>query len=475
MKRRRDSRGLDARTRRAGRPRPQVAMLAEAAPRMITNLRHACTVLRDVCPVMQTARRSCHTMVLMRTEYELRPIAPDEVSVFMHRVETSFGVVPTDEAVSRETASFDCDRSLAVIDDGAIVGTAGAILTELTLPGLQTLPAAAVGYVTVFPTHRRRGLMRRMMARQLDDIRERGEPLAILYASESAIYSRFGYGMATDTASYAIRTDRAQFTRPVDYCGSVSLVEHEKARLLLPAAHEAARLRQPGAIKDANSWWEAFFDVPKESRTGDKSRFYTVALSESGEPEGYAVYGVKHEWPGSVPDNTVEIRRVVSSNDRARAALWDFLLRLDLVGTVKVASGPLDEPLRWWLKDSRRLRIEHRSDGLWVRIVDVCAALSARRYLVSGSLVLDVRDSFRPEFSGRFRLEGSPEGAECAPTRLAADLALEVEDLGSIYLGGHSPSMLARAGRIREETPGALLRATAMFAGDRLPWCLTMF
>ena len=387
----------------------------------------------------------------------------------------AFGVIPSAEAIERSKAGFEIDRSLAVFDGGMLVGTAGAISTELTLPGLTTLPVAAVAFVSVSPTHRRRGFLRRMMSRQLEDIRDRGESLAILHASESSIYGRFGYGMATENVSLAIQTAHAQFARAVEYPGAVRLADHEEARSILPKVFDAARLQQPGAIRHLEAWWEAQFDLPEAERTGAKSRFFAVARSSTGEAEAYATYGVKLDWHGSVPDNSIDVRRVIASNDLARAALWDFLLRLDLAGAVRLECAPADEPLRWWLADSRRLRQEHRWDGLWVRIVDVCTALSSRAYAVPGALVLEVQDSFRPQSSGRFYLEGSPDGASCRPTTRRPDLVMRVEDLGSIYLGGHLASTLARAGRIREETQGALHRANAMFMCDRLPWCPTTF
>lgn len=412
----------------------------------------------------------------MNDTIELRPITPDEWAAFDRAIEVAFHSLPTAESIEEYRDGFEFDRSLAVFDRGRLVATTAAQSNSLTLPGLITIPAAAVVAVTVFPTHRRRGLLRRMMARQLADIAERGEAIAVLTASDSGIYGQFGYGAATDEASYSIPVANAGFANPVAYSGSLDMLADDEVREILPAVHEAVRLRQPGAIWRDEHWWRRYFDVPEVQRTGEKARFYAVVRNSRGEPEGYAAYTVKRDWPDGVRNHTLEISELLTTNDLARSALWQFLLsKIDLIRTITTLCSPVDEPLRWLLSAPRNLRAVKQTDLLWVRILDVCAALGARRYMVPGHLCFEVHDRFRPSTAGRFELEGSPEGAVCRRTGREPDLSLQIEDLGAIYLGGVTPAALARAQRVREETPGSLGLATAMFGCVPAPWCPTRF
>jgi predicted acetyltransferase len=412
----------------------------------------------------------------MGDELEMRSIGADEWPDFGRQVSLAFHEAPTPGERERWAASFEYPRSLAVFDGDRIVATAAAESNELTLPGLTRAPAAAVIAVTVYAPYRRRGLLRRMMARQLADVQERGEALAILTASESSIYQRFGYGAAADEVSYTISRDHADFVSVPAWDGTVEIVDEAGARAVLPDTYEAVRLRQPGAIRRSPSWWDGYFSADNGLRKGEKVRFTLVARGAGGVVEAYAAYTVTRAWPEGLGSHTLDLHQMISVNDKARAALWHFLLtRIDLVQTVVIGNSPVDEPLRWLLADPRRLRLRYRNDLLWLRIVDVPAALAACRYALPGSLVLEVHDRFRPETAGRYRLEGSPEGATCSRTGAEPDLSLAIEDLGSLYLGGVSPAALARAGRVREETSGALRRAGAMFACEPAPWCATHF
>jgi predicted acetyltransferase len=412
----------------------------------------------------------------MNDTLELRPITAEEWAAFDRVVDMSFHSLPSAESVDTFRAGFEFDRSLAVFDRGRIVATTAAQSNDLTLPGLTTAPAAAVIAVTVFPTHRRRGLLRQMMTRQLDDVEVRGEPLAILTASESSIYGRFGYGAATEETCHSLAVLHAAFANPVLYDGSIDILPDEDVHEVLPAVHEALRCHQPGAVRRDDHWWRRYFDVPEAERTGEKARFNAVVRDGRDRPEGYAIYTVKRDWPDGARNHTLEISELITTNDEARSALWHFLLsKVDLIQTVTTLCSPVDEPLRWLLADPRHLRSTRRTDLLWVRILDVCAALGARRYMVPGSLRFEVHDRSRSATAGRFELEGTPEGAVCRRTGKDPDLSLQIEDLGAMYLGGVSPSTLARAQRVREETPGSLRLATAMFDSDPAPWCPTRF
>jgi len=407
--------------------------------------------------------------------FDIRPVTGDEFIPFSRAADAAFGHQPTTEQMEGWRAIFEPDRSLAAFDDGRIVGTAGAVSFALTLPGLTTLPVAGVTAVGVLPTHRRQGILTSVMRRQLEDVRARGEALAILYASESAIYGRFGYGLATSMSAFDLDRRHAAFARPVESPGRCRLLDRDEALDTLPAAYDRARRVQPGAVTRSAAWWTGLLRDPESEREGASAYWYVVYESADGQVDGFAHYRVKGQWDDGLSNNTLLLSELSAATSEAHAVLWRYLLDVDLVTTVRAANAPVDEPLRWLLADPRRMRVTRFNDGVWVRVLDVSAALSARRYAVSGRLALDLADPFLPRNSGRYLLEGGPEGAACGATTEAADLALGVSDLAAILLGGARPSTLARAGRIVERSPGALARADLMFACEPLPWCGTFF
>lgn len=406
---------------------------------------------------------------------EIRPIVSDEF-VELSRVDgAAFGYVPSDEDIEHSRTTFEFDRSLAAFDNGHIVAAAGAFSFDLTLPGLTTTPAAGVSYVGVLPTHRRRGLLRALMRRQLDDVRARGEALAILTASESVIYGRFGYGLATQSATLEIDPRYGAFRRPLDDAGTMALVDKEAAGNVLPGVYDRVRRGQPGMLTRSDTWWTDWLRDPENWRDGMSARFYVTHTSASGQADGYTTYRIKEEWTNGLPSSPLVVGEVIAATPETYAALWRYLLDVDLIGTVRTRDSSPDEPLRWLLADPRRLRTTRLSDFLWLRVLDVPAALSARRYSLEGVLTFELIDSFCPDNAGRYRLEGGPDGATCRRSDAEPDLTLDVADLGAIYLGGVRPTTLAHAGRIEERVPGALTRADALFAAETIPWCGTGF
>jgi predicted acetyltransferase len=171
----------------------------------------------------------------------------------------------------------------------------------------------------------------------------------------------------------------------------------------------------------------------------------------------------------------VRVVDLVGLDPEVEAALWQFVIEIDLVTHVRAGHRPVDEPLRWRLADPRRWRVMHLGDHLWVRVVDPAVALAARRYEVADALVLELGDSFLPHNDGCWLVDGSPDGAVVTRTDRAPDLACAASDLGSMYLGGVAASTLAAAGRVQEVTPGALARADRFFASRPAPWCSTEF
>ncbi len=404
----------------------------------------------------------------------MRPIADHELEAFARADAVAFASSPPDHAALEDARDeLELDRTLAVFDEGKIVATAAALSLELTLPGLTTVPAAGVAYVGVVPTHRRKGLLRRMMERQLAHVSACGEPLAVLHASEAGIYGRFGYGLATSRACIELDRHHGALLPSSEPAGQLLLLEAEEAAPTLPAIFDRARRRQPGEVSRSPRLWKV--RLRDRHRGEDRSPRFFVVHQQAGEaPDGYAVYRVRGRWEHGTPRSQVAVEEVVALTGVAEAALWQFLLSIDLTEVVEAHNRPLEDPLRWMLREARP-RVTGMSDALWVRLVDVATALSSRRYPVSGRLVLEVGDGFRPDSSGCYTLEGGPDGAACHPSQGPPDLAMDVADLGALYLGGVRASTLARAGRVKEVRGGALARADTMLASHPLPFCRTFF
>jgi predicted acetyltransferase len=405
--------------------------------------------------------------------YELRPVTEEEWPAYVRSVEAAFGSHPDDDDVASWRAVAEIDRTLAAFEGDRIIGNAGAFSLELSLPGDRTIPMAGVTAVGVRSTHRRKGVLTSMMRAQLDDVRERGEPIAGLYASESIIYGRFGYGLASLQVGIEIETAHSAFRDPLPD-GRLDIVDKEAAAKVLPGIHDRARRQQPGDINRVPAWWDNFFKDKEKEREGASARFYVVHESEPGEADGYVAYRIKGDWPSGLPGATLRIQDWAATSEAAYVNLWRQLLDVDLVAKVAAWKRPVDEPLRWLLADPRRLQTKALTDELWLRPVDVAACLAARGYPTEGRLVLEVVDTFL-DTSSRVALDAGPTGATCTATDASADLTLGVAELGAIYLGGTLASNLARAARIDEHAPGALRRADVLFSSDRAPYCRTMF
>jgi predicted acetyltransferase len=390
-------------------------------------------------------------------ELELRPVTEDEWATYVGVVGAHFGLHPTDHDTATARSRMELDRTLAVFDEGEIVGTASAWSFAMTVPGGEQLPCAGVTFVGVRPTHRRRGLLRRMMERQLDDVAARGEALAALTASESVIYGRFGYGVASVKREWSLRREGTVLVRPPEAEGRVRIVGPDEARKVVPDVYGQAIRRIPGAVTRSEPVWDEWFHDQEDERGGASALFF--AVHDGG---GYVAWRRKGE-------EVLVVHELHAVDDEVEAALWQFVLDVDLVREIRGRRRPVDERLAWRLADPRRLVVEHEVDDLYVRLVDPAAALSARTYGSDDEVVLEVTDPFRPANDGRWLVSG----AGCQRTARDVDLALGASELGSLYLGGVAPSLLARAGRIEEIRPGALRRADALFRSPVAPW-LTM-
>ena len=413
------------------------------------------------------------------TDWHVRVPAADEVPRFMEPLRDAFAEPFSEAEITDWLRICEPDRWLGAFEDAAAVvvaGAASAYTVRLTVPGGE-VGAAAVTGVGTRPDFHRRGVLRTLMRRQLEDVRGRGEPVAILWASEGAIYQRFGYGMAVMDGYLEVATGHAAFARDATAEGRVRLLDEQQARAILPTIYEAMRAVTPGAISRSDPWWDSIAADPEWSRRG-ASHKYRAVYEADGSPEGYAIFRIKDDWDHRGPRNVLELKEAVTTTPRALRGLWRFLFEVDLVRTVKAHRMPLPSPLQQLLLEPRALGLVV-NDGLWLRLVDLPAALQARRYGVADSLVLEVSDGFCPWDAGRWRIStsGRPWEAVASVERTAEtpDLKLDTADLAAIYLGGTRPVELGQAGRIEEFTSGALRRATAMFSAERSPWCVSMF
>lgn len=402
---------------------------------------------------------------------EIRSTTDADLEVFVETVHTAFGQFPETPVGDggRWWSALETDRGLlAVAPDGKPLGTAAAYSFELTLPGGALVPAAGVTAVGVLPSHRRRGVLSAMMRRQLADVRERGEFLSVLLASEARIYGRFGYGPATSTARLTVERHKAEWaaargTGAEDGAGSVEVLRRDGCGEILEAVYDRYRRAQPGALSRPHRWWDLGAGQPPVSRT---PRYVAVHRDADGTPDGYASY--------STESGTLTVDETIAVDDAAFTALARYALGHDLVTKVVFRHLPAEHPLRWQLDDPRAGEVGGVTDWLWVRLLDVPRALTARGWFADGELVLDVDDPFLGEH-GRYLLTVRDGEAECVPTDRRPDLTLDVRDLGSVYLGGTRPSTLVRAGHIRAHAPAAAARADALFGSDVAPHCLHWF
>jgi predicted acetyltransferase len=378
-----------------------------------------------------------------------------------------FNPPPDAEFLERFVRILPHERVHAAWEDGQVVGGAGAFPFELSVPG-GSLRCGGITAVGVSPTHRRRGVLRSMMDTQLRDVHERGEPIAALWASEETIYGRFGYGIASWAGELNVPHEWDAFAEPLEAAGTTRFVTPDEARELFPPVYEAVRRERPGMTSREAAWWEIRqLRMPDEEKSAPR-RF--VVLELDGEPAAYAIYRTNFSFDGGSASSRLVVREALGATPQATAAIWRFLLDVDWMAFVDLSLAPPDHPLFLLLANNRRARYR-MSDALWVRLVDLPAALSGRAYGEGGPLVLEVRDAVCEWNDGRWRLDGG----ECSRTDAEPDLALDVSALGSAYLGAVSFTELRAALRVEERRDGAVARADALFAWRPLPWCLEIF
>ncbi|SDT68218.1 GNAT family N-acetyltransferase [Actinoplanes derwentensis] len=387
----------------------------------------------------------------MKEEIRLRPGSAEDFPAICDLLGTVFHEDYSGELKELEAGIFEADRSLVADDAGQVVGHTVAFTRDLTVPG-AIVPAAHVSGVGVLPTHRRQRLLTRMMHRQLREIADAGrEPLAVLWATETSIYPRFGYGPAASRLHLNIMNREVRLPAPpTEQSGRLRLVDPIADLADLTKVYEQLRPERVGWSNRDERWWNFVLADLKDHRDGATKRYAVVHEGPDG-PTGYAVWRVKHGWTSHGPNGEVSVREVAAADPETYQALWRFLLGIDLARSVTFRLAALDEPLLHLVDEPRRLG-PSLADALFIRLVDVPRALAARRYATAVDVVLDVTDPILTENTGRWRLTGGPDGASCARTDDPADLACSVTVLGSVYLGATSFAALAAAGRIRQLT-----------------------
>ncbi len=359
-------------------------------------------------------------------------------------------------------------RYLAAFDGERIVGGADSYATSLTVPGGARLPHAAVTHIGVLPTHRRRGVLTSLIRRQFDDAAARGEIVATLRASEAVIYGRYGYGVAGHNRSVTVDRRRASLRElPADR--GVVRIADDVDLSVLAAIHE--RLDTPGSTTRSASWW-----ITARRRAAAEPLRYVIIHSTDGVDDGYAVYRPLDSaawWTSR--DRTIDVTDFVALTDDARRGLWTHLFHLDLIDTITVSSLPVDDPLPLLVGDRRSVRLGEAVDEIWLRLIDVEAALAARTYGTGEPVTVRVVDSLRPSNNGAFQI--SSDGAR--RTSDDAALTVDVADLAAVYLGDTRWRQLAAAGRLHTgqtgPDPSVIADLDLLFASDRAPYSGTVF
>jgi predicted acetyltransferase len=402
---------------------------------------------------------------------EFRTITEGEIEPFFLTLHNAFGEAHVDpEEFAADMELLERDRTFAAFDGGAIVGCAALFSQQMVVPGGGLVPTAGVTLVGVLPTHRRRGILRALMTQMLDQAVDRGEALSTLFASQATIYGRFGFAHAAGHLGVDVALDRVTWgTEPPP--GRVVLCAREEALSSMFAIYDRAVRRRAGGVVLSEA---AFTTTFREPEKREDKPFYAIHEDADGTPDGFAMYRMKHEWPRGLPHVELKVNRLVAATPDGEEALWRYLFDVDLVSKVKADSRPVDEPLLLALEEPRALRPE-LDDGLFLRPLDIVAALEARSYAGDGMVTLEVADAFRPAVAGTYELVAEHGRGTCRRIDGPADVACSVHAVGACYLGGSSWSAMAAARRVDERTQGAIVTLDRMCATALAPWAITFF
>jgi len=405
---------------------------------------------------------------------EIRPARPEEIPALVDTLSGAFLERPDIDRVAQSMRDrFEPERTLAAFDGSRVCGTFRSWATELTGPGGVQIQASAVSAVSVRSTHRRRGILTRMAAAGHAALRELGDAVAVLYASEFPIYGRFGYGPGCRLATWTLDTRSTSFhcTAP----GGVELVNPDEAgRDVARAVFEAWRVRQPGEIRRTDRRWDESFGLRDVAWGEPWKGFLAVRRDAAGLADGYVRFHADPSWEGRQPRGQLLVDDLHALTDDAYVSLWRFLAETDLAVSVTAAGRRASERLPWLLTDARAAVASELTDGMWVRLFDIPRVLGARRYEATGTVVIEVVDPELPRPT-RVVLEGSPDGADCTLTDREPDLTLPVAALGAAYLGGTRLGNAVIGTGVDEHRPGALAKLDALLRTADEPWCSTFF
>lgn len=407
--------------------------------------------------------------------YPIRPITDTEWSTYSDVLSEGFGWSPHPDQITRWGEGTEFDRTLAAFDESVMVGVTGIHSFQMTVPGGRQVPTAGVTTVSVLPSHRRRGVLTSLMRRQLRDVYERGEPIAALYASEAGIYGRFGYGRAADQLTLRIATPRSAFVRnaPRDPALRLTVVKPGERRADLKRVYEAQLAERPGQYSRNEYFWDRVLADEEYDRDG-MGHLRALLVEDDERVRGYALFRLRSTWTDGLPDGELHLNQLYALDPAAYALLWRGVLDRDLTARVIADGRPVDDPVGELLADPRQLRALV-ADELWVRVVDVPAALEARSYSAPVDLVLEVADEICPRNARRWRLTADSTGAACKPTEEEADLALPVAALGGAYLGAGSLTAQLAAGLVTERSAGAVRRLETAMSWSPKPWAGNVF
>ena len=395
----------------------------------------------------------------------------ERLGEILQAIESVFGDEINDEEIERYASTIDIDRVIYIEDDGVVVAGAGAYTFRTTVPG-GSLPTGGVTLVSVKPSHRRQGLLTTMMRQQLDDIHQRGEPIATLWASEAAIYGRFGYGLASMQSGVSAEKDKIKFLNDPGPSGRVTMPTLAEAKEVIAPVYDRVQERTPGMYERTDNWWKwRLLRDPKEWREGASQKFVAV-WEDDGEPSAYMIYRIQQGWSEAGPTGSVQVQELIADGVDALREMWRFAINIDLVNKVKsnFPMLPSDSPLRAMVTEIRRLQAR-LADALWLRVVDVKAALEGRGYATDGEIVFKLEDRFCDWNSGTWSLKVGGGRALVSPSDARPDLTFDASTLGSLYLGTFTFAQMQRAGRVEGETE----LADALFRTDTAPYCPEIF
>jgi len=408
----------------------------------------------------------------------IRSISADELPAWFAASSTAFYIWANDPQAMAESRgpTMDLDRAIAAYEDGTIVGTFRSFSTRLTLPGGTRVPANAVSAVTVRPTHRRPGILTRMIANDLARAVARGDVVSVLIAAEWPIYGRFGYGPGTWQAKWTVRTRAARVTTPA--VGRIEVIDKLAGRQVIPAVYDAYAASQPGEIERPEHRFDYELGLVTNSNQPRWNGQVAIHRSEADEPDGYVRFHGEENWDDMAPDHRLIIDELHAASPAAEIDLWRHLAQMDLTASIQGEVRREHEPIKWHLSDPRAARVTGVTDFLWVRVIDVARALCERTYERDGAIVLEVEDSVEGApgpAAGRYRLEVVGGAATCKRTKAAPELTVDVRHVSAALLGGTRLIDAVRGGGSVEHRPGALATADALLRTADAPWCTTWF